>query len=164
MSYISNHKLEIICDTERVKCFRLYDPKKPESNMMTTYFTFNPYGILINGDYTASPNADICNFKSLEWFLGDLPPDYLAEKFQIERKFDPEYAKRFLEELKEEDEEIAIFIEEFIYENEYEFFRFLSDQYPDCIVDLHFPREKGAVERLSQLQKQFAKAYKELYE
>lgn len=135
---------------------------------MTTYFTFNPYGITITGDYTPSTYGNICNFKNLSWFLGELSPDYLAEKFNIERKFNAEYAREFLGECfynakgGDAEDDLLNAIEEGLLENEHYFLNLLEDKFPQELVDLRYPRDQYEVQVLSELQKQFVKAYQEL--
>lgn len=89
---LQNHKLEVICDTPKVKCFRLYE--KLDSNHMSTYFTFLPSGISISGNLTPSEIADFCPFKTLDWFIGDLSEGYLVEKFRIKKIYNPRATKQ----------------------------------------------------------------------
>ena len=84
---LKNHILEVICDHERVKCFRLCE--EIGKNCMSTFITFNPYSIMLNGDLTPGQNGNVsaCGY-GIEWFAKDLGVSYLTGKFALKESWD----------------------------------------------------------------------------
>lgn len=91
---LKDHVLEVICDHEKVKCFRLCPPDR--SNCMSTYITFNPYGIMLNGDLTPGTKGNVssCGY-GVGWFSGHLSVGYLLEKFDLEKRWDSKEATEY---------------------------------------------------------------------
>ena len=72
--------------------------KKPGDRFMSTLLTFTPEGIVIQGDHKPEAHgACSCGGYGLLWFIEDLAPDDLCEKFLAET-FVFEYAVSFLKE------------------------------------------------------------------
>lgn len=83
MRELAEHRLEVVCDTERVKSFYL---KKPGTRMMSCLITFTPEGIAIQGDLTPEHNGSVsCMGYGVEWFAGRKSDCYLCEKFLRKR-------------------------------------------------------------------------------
>lgn len=141
---LKSHKLEVICDTPKVKCFRLYE--KIDSSCMSTYFAFLPSGISISGDLTPGEVSNFCMFKSLEWFLGDLSESYLAEKFRLPKSYDPEATKQCYKENYDKELEID-------WENEFEVAEHLEGE------GLIYSCDKNELELLVALHEAFRREY-----
>lgn len=145
---LKNHKLEVICDTPKVKCFRLYE--EINSNCQSTYFTFLPCGICISGDVTPGENANFCNFKTLGWFLGDLSPSYLEEKFRLPQFYDSEATKQCHKDNSEEELDID-------WEDESEVIEHLEGE------DLIYSCDEHELDWLVALQEAFRREYNVLH-
>ena len=104
LEWFKDHELIKLSDNEEV-CLRnnddsfrvsMYLLKKPGTWNYSCQITFSPAGIAIQGDITPEDNNGSCSRgKSLEWFAGELSPDYLASKF-LRRKWSEELCKRDL--------------------------------------------------------------------
>lgn len=163
---LANHKLEIICNTEKVKCFRLYANK--DSNLMSTYFTFNPAGICLAGDLTPSLNANFCPYNGLGWFTGEgLSPSYLAEKFYLQKRYNGEATKQsviqMLTELEAEDTLNVLHTEDrwIDWKFEHDTYDFLQDilKLDDIHDILCYEYDEGEIGWLCALQKAFRREY-----
>ena len=92
MKQLSEHELQVIQDG-KVKAYRM---AKPGTRVMSTLLVFTPEGIVLQGDFTPERNGSVSSLGySLAWFLGELSPDYLCEKFFL-REYVPEYAREEL--------------------------------------------------------------------
>ena len=77
---LANHVLEVLCDAERVKAFRM---RRPEGgSFYLVDIVFIPTGIGIAGDITLDHNgAWSREAKDLAWFRTEHSEDYLCSKF-----------------------------------------------------------------------------------
>lgn len=93
-----NYLEEITSPTAVVRAFYLRE--SIGSRIQAALIVFTPEGIVIMGDLVPGWRAAVSAFgKGLEWFSGELSPDYLASKF-LEKDFLPESAARYLSEHK----------------------------------------------------------------
>lgn len=75
-----------------------YYIRKPDTRIMSTLLVFSPEGIALMGDFTPEHHGSVSAFGyGRAWFVGELGPDYLAEKF-LEKKWNSEVA---VEELRD---------------------------------------------------------------
>ena len=92
MEQLSEHELQVIQDG-KVQVYRI---GKPGTRCMSTLLVFTHEGIILQGDFTPEQNGSVSSIGySLAWFLGELSPDYLCEKF-LRREFVPDYAREEL--------------------------------------------------------------------
>lgn len=77
-TWCANHVLTPLIETPPVKCYRV--GRRGERNY-SFLVTFDPEGIVLQGDITPEPNGSTSRGKDLWWFAANLSPDYLAEKF-----------------------------------------------------------------------------------
>jgi hypothetical protein len=89
MKDLENHVLTCLCDTEHVQCYRM---GKPGTGTMSTYVTFTPAGICLQGDFTPKQNGSVSSRGyGVDWFSGELGGSYICEKF-LQRKWVAELA------------------------------------------------------------------------
>ncbi len=135
---LKDHKLETIFESDKVKCYRLYEPEK--GTTYSTYITFNPYCITITGDFTPSQPGNISqNGYGLGWFLKANYPDSLAEKFNIKPTWDSEKAEEYFRSYFSESNESAESLKDL---NEYDFSS--RELYTELIEDFNEVREYNA--------------------
>lgn len=82
--------------------------QKPGTRKHSCQITFTPEGISIQGDITPEDNNGSCSrsrIKSLDWFTGELSPDYLAPYF-LRHKWSQEECKRELDHQIEKAQEL----------------------------------------------------------
>ncbi len=137
---LAKHEITKLYDTgensrPRYVGFKL---KQPDTINLAFEVHFTGHGIFIQGDLSpvAPGGFGCCQYKTLGWFLGELSPGYLAEKF-LTQGFQPELAAPELKEWVRNHADYGISegslrsLEEVIDE--------LESSYPDldCSVRLH---------------------------
>lgn len=89
-SNMAEHVMTVVAETDAVKCYRF---GKPDTRVYSFQVTETPEALHICGDVPSEP---LTACKSFAWFLDASSPDYLAEKFRIEKVWDWESAREDL--------------------------------------------------------------------
>jgi hypothetical protein len=163
---LADHQLTVICDHEKVKCYRM---GKPGTGIMSTYITSTPCGIVLQGDFTPQRNGSTSTRGyDLDWFAGASSTGYLAEKF-LEQRFIKELAEAALKDASrwsdcdEEQQRRIMEMADEIGDHDIDLMSWLYDEFVDMGFDTesipgygYEPREIAA---LGAIQKTFSRLY-----
>lgn len=161
---MKDSKIEVLCAEEKIKAY--YLRKYPDRRMMSTLIIFSPEGIVITGDLRPVRTGCMTYGYNLEWFVGELSPQYLAEKF-LEIQWSEEYAKDFIktciEEMKENEElekakEVEDLSSAYCFESSHEFYNTFSGVIDD-LSGTGMDYLEQEVGWLSAIQKKFAEEW-----
>lgn len=101
---LADHHLEAY-DSGPVSAW--YLKRDGDGRMMSTLIVFTPEGIVIMGDYCPGGHGIISAYGyGLKWFVGQLSPDYLAEKFLPKAYHEDDAEEWFRYELEQVDKAI----------------------------------------------------------
>ena len=108
---LADHEITKLYDTgEEAKPRHVgFKLKRPGTGAYGFELHFTGYGIFLQGDLSPvrSGGFGCRQYKTLGWFLGELSPGYMAEKF-LEKGYRPELAASELEDLVQEHEDWGI--------------------------------------------------------
>lgn len=164
----AQHRLEMVLNSGDYKGYYLQPPGGGRFNSVLIMFT--PEGIVLAGDHAPCRTGLVSNIGyGLDWFSSEKSPDYLCQKFGLERGFVRDHALTYVEEELKTLREASIVNEEAVEEwtelkekleaddiDSHDFYTTLRDLNVDAFYEVALGYDPNTMAKLAAIQHRFA--------